>query len=110
MKIPLSWLGELVDITLPLDELVRRLNMSGTEVEDVIEVGSDWEQIYVSRVVELGQHPNADMLFVARLDIGSQGMATVVTGATNLTVGAVVPLVRPGGRLPGGREIAASDL
>ena len=34
MKVPLSWLRELVDITLPLDELVHRLNMSGTEVED----------------------------------------------------------------------------
>ena len=33
MKVPLSWLRELVDITLPLDELVHRLNMSGTEVE-----------------------------------------------------------------------------
>ena len=48
MKVPLSWLRELVDITLPLDELVHRLNMSGTEVEDVIEVGDEWERIVVA--------------------------------------------------------------
>ena len=37
MKVPLSWLREMVDITLPLDELVHRLNMSGTEVERILD-------------------------------------------------------------------------
>ena len=60
MKVPLSWLRELVDITLPLDELVHRLNMSGTEVEAVIEVGKEWEGIAVATVVALDPHPNAD--------------------------------------------------
>ena len=53
MKVPLSWLRELVDITLPLDELVHRLNMSGTEVEDIVEVGKGWEGICVATVVAL---------------------------------------------------------
>jgi phenylalanyl-tRNA synthetase beta chain len=110
MKVPLSWLREFVEITLPLDELVHRLNMSGTEVEDVVDVGADWEQIFVAEVVRLERHPNADTLWVAQLDVGSQGRATIVTGATNLSVGARVPLVRPGGRLPGGRRVAAQDL
>src|SRR5919202_5406182 len=110
MKVPLSWLREFVDVELPLDELVHRLNMSGTEVEDVVQVGADWDQIFVARIVELERHPNADNLYVARVDVGSQGLATVVTGATNLSVGDRVPLVRPGGRLPGGREIQAQEL
>ncbi len=110
MKVPLSWLREWVDLTLPLDELVHRLNMSGTEVEDVIHVGTDWERIYVAEVVELDRHPNADNLFVARLDVGPRGRATVVTGATNLSVGARVPLIEPGGRLPGGRTVEAATL
>src|SRR5262249_41162040 len=84
MRVPLSWLRELVDITLPLDELVHRLNMSGTEVEDVIEVGKEWEGIRVAEVVALDPHPNADNLYVAKLDVGkSHGTVTVVTGATN---------------------------
>ena len=110
MKVPLSWLREWVDLTLPLDELVHRLNMSGTEVEDVIQVGADWERIYVAEIVQLDRHPNADNLFVARLDVGPRGLVTIVTGATNLSVGARVPLVEPGGRLPGGRAIEAATL
>jgi phenylalanyl-tRNA synthetase beta chain len=110
MKVPLSWLRDLVDITLPLDELVHRLNMSGTEVEDVVEVGKEWEGIAVATVVALDPHPNADSLYVAKLDVGSQGTVTVVTGATNLFVGAQVPYIRPGGRLPGGKTIEAATL
>jgi phenylalanyl-tRNA synthetase beta chain len=110
MKVPLSWLRELVDITLPLDELVHRLNMSGTEVEAVIEVGKEWEGISVATVAALDPHPDADKLFVTKLDVGSQGTVTVVTGATNLYVGAQVPYIRPGGRLPGGRTIEAATL
>jgi phenylalanyl-tRNA synthetase beta chain len=110
MKVPLSWLRELVDVTLPLDELVHRLNMSGTEVEDVIEVGKEWEGIAVATVVTLDPHPNADSLYVTTLDVGKQGTVTVVTGATNLNVGAQVPYIRPGGRLPGGRTIESATL
>lgn len=110
MKVPLSWLRELVDITLPLPELVHRLNMSGTEVEAVIQVGADWDNVVVATVVGLVTHPNADTLFVATLDDGSGSPVTVVTGATNLKVGVQVPYVRPGGSLPGGRIIEAATL
>ena len=110
MKVPLSWLRELVDITLPIDELAHRLTMAGTEVEDVVRVGADWDQVFIAEVIELERHPDADDLYVARLDVGVRGLATVVTGATNLRVGARVPLVRPGGRLPGGRSIEARVL
>ena len=113
MRVPLSWLREFVDVSDDadkIDELVHRLNMSGTEVEDVVRVGADWDQVYVARVVELERHPNADNLYVARLDVGPRGAATVVTGATNLRVGVHAPLVRPGGRLPGGREIRAETM
>ena len=105
MKMPISWLREFIDVKLPVDELAHHLTMAGTEVEDVVRVGADWEQVFVAEVVELERHPDAADLFVARLDVGQQGTATVVTGATNLRVGARVPLVRPGGRLPGGRSI-----
>ncbi len=110
MKVPLRWLCEWVDLTLPVDELVHRLNLSGTEVEDVIRLEAEWEGVYVAEVVGLERHPQADTLFVARLDVGSHGLATVVTGAANLHVGARVPLVQPGGRLPGGRQIGAEAL
>ena len=97
MKVPLSWLRELVDITLPLDELVHRLNMAGTEVEDVDRGRHGRGRGSASPASStLDRTPNADTLYVAKLDVGSQGTVTVVTGAPNLYVGAQVPLDPPG--------------
>jgi phenylalanyl-tRNA synthetase beta chain len=101
MKVPLSWLRELVQIDVPLHELRDRLTMAGLEVEDVYEVGSDWRNVTIGRIVELEAHPRRDALKVARVDLGGRTV-TVVTGATNLKVGDVVPHVAPGGRLPSG--------
>ncbi|MDQ6671156.1 MAG: phenylalanine--tRNA ligase subunit beta [Chloroflexota bacterium] len=99
MKVPLTWLRELVELDAPLPELRRRLTMAGLEVEDVHQVGSDWQDITIGRIVELERHPRRDTLNVAGVDLGDRTV-TVVTGAPNLHVGDVVPHVAPGGRLP----------
>jgi len=101
MKVPLSWLRELVEIEVPLAELRQRLTMAGLEVEEVFEVGSDWRDVTIGRIVELEPHPRRDALKVARVDLGERS-ETVVTGAPNLSVGDIVPYVAAGGRLPTG--------
>ena len=101
MKVPLSWLRELVELDTPLPELRQRLTMAGLEVEDVHQVGSDWQDVTIGRIVELEPHPRRETLNVARVDLGGR-TATVVTGAPNLHVGDIVPHVAPGGRLPAG--------
>ena len=35
MKVPISWLEDYVDITLPVEELAERLTLAGLEVESV---------------------------------------------------------------------------
>src|SRR5438270_7516454 len=99
MKVPLSWLRELVEIDMPVSELARRLTMAGLEVEDVHQVGSDWRSVSIGKVVSLERHPRREHLNVAEVDLGGRTV-TVVSGAPNLFVGAVVPYVAPGGRLP----------
>ncbi len=108
MKVPLSWLRELVEIDVPVGELRQRLTMAGLEVEDVHEVGADWRQVTIARVVDLQAHPRREALKVAEVDIGGRHV-TVVTGAPNLEVGDVVPYVAAGGRLPGG-EVGRRDF
>ena len=39
MKIPLSWLRDYVDITLPIPQLVERLTLAGLEVGGIRLVG-----------------------------------------------------------------------
>src|SRR5579871_5768787 len=101
MKVPVSWLRELVDIDVPLVELRQQLTMAGLEVEELHEIGRDWRAVRIGRVVDLQPHPRREALHVAEVDLGDQRV-TVVTGAPNLSVGDVVPHVAVGGRLPGG--------
>jgi phenylalanyl-tRNA synthetase beta chain len=109
MRVPLSWLRELVELDTPLHELRQRLTMVGLEVEEVHQVGSDWQDITIGRIVELEQHPRREALNVARVDLGGRTM-TVVTGAPNLHVGDIVPHVAPGGRLPLVGEVGRRDF
>lgn len=91
MLVPLSWLKEYVDITLPLDELCERLTLAGLEVGAVERVGLpgaelpwDPERIVVAEILQVGPHPDADRLVLAVVDYGGAEHETVVTGAPNL--------------------------
>jgi phenylalanyl-tRNA synthetase beta chain len=101
MRVPLSWLRELVEIDVPLPELRRRLTMAGLEVEELHEVGHDWSGVTLGRIVDLRTHPRRETLQVAEVDLGDRRV-TVVTGATNLEPGDIVPHVAAGGWLPAG--------
>ncbi|MGI6295946.1 MAG: phenylalanine--tRNA ligase subunit beta [Armatimonadota bacterium] len=41
MKLPISWLKELIDFNCPLDELADKLTMAGLEVEEVTQIGDE---------------------------------------------------------------------
>ncbi|MEI8308062.1 MAG: phenylalanine--tRNA ligase subunit beta [Chloroflexales bacterium] len=91
MKVPLSWLREFVEITVPVEELARRLTLSGMEVVDVRFIGLEggelpWdpEKILVCNILEVRPHPNAERLVLAEVDYGAAQSHTVVTGAPNL--------------------------
>jgi phenylalanyl-tRNA synthetase beta chain len=103
VKAPLNWLADYVAITLPIDELVYRLTMSGTEVEGVIDRDSNWDDVVVGEVVALEQPPQAERLVVATVDLGDR-IVTAVTAAPNIAVGQKVPVVRVGGRVPCGPD------
>jgi phenylalanyl-tRNA synthetase beta chain len=103
MKVPITWLKDFVDITIPLEELAHQLTMAGLEVEEIHYVGLpmpklderkrhetkitgiEWdpETIVVAAIYEVMPHPNADRLVLCRLDDG-QREHIVLTGAPNL--------------------------
>jgi phenylalanyl-tRNA synthetase beta chain len=91
MRVPLSWLQDYIDITLPIPELAERLTLAGLEVAAVETIGLpgaelpwDPEKIMVGEIVEIKPHPNADRLVLAVVDYGGPEFETVVTGAPNL--------------------------
>ncbi len=99
IRVPLAWLREYVDARGSADEIARGLHMSGTEVDRIERPGGGWEHVWVGRIESLEKHPNADKLQLATVDYGEGRRKTVVTGATNLTQGDVVPYAEVGAKL-----------
>jgi phenylalanyl-tRNA synthetase beta chain len=104
MKIPLSWLREYVDVTVPVAQLVERLTLAGLEVAGVRLIGVEpppglrvkgedrgpvWERdrIVLARVVKTEKHPDADKLKLVTVEYAAPTTKVVVTGAPNIKVG-----------------------
>ena len=89
MRVPLSWLKDFVEITIPLDDLVHRMTMAGLEVANVEHIGDTWQRdkLFVGEVLEIKPHPNAERLVLAVVEYGQGTPQTVVTGAPNLRPG-----------------------
>ncbi|MGH3441528.1 MAG: phenylalanine--tRNA ligase subunit beta, partial [Nitriliruptorales bacterium] len=109
MKVPLSWLRELVDIEVDLGELLELMGRNGLEVEGVKTPGAGVEGVRVARVLDVADHPDAEKLVVVTVDDG-EGERTVLAGARNMAAGDLVPLAVPGARLPLGVEIGRREL
>ncbi|MDQ4130058.1 MAG: phenylalanine--tRNA ligase subunit beta, partial [Actinomycetota bacterium] len=109
MKVPLSWLGEFVDLDLPFDDLLEVMGRHGLEVDDVQAPGAGVADVRVARVLDVSDHPHADRLVVATVDDGEQER-TICAGVRNFAAGDLVPLAVPGATLPGGRRIERRDV
>src|SRR5262245_31437948 len=85
MRVPLSWLKDFVEITIPLDDLIHRMIMAGLEVANVEHIGDTWQRdkLFVGEVLEIKPHPNAERLVLAIVEYGQGTPQTVVTGAPN---------------------------
>ena len=111
MRVPLSWLREYVSFDLTPRELADELTMRGMEVSAVETAGADWTDVVVGRVLEVQRHPNADTLWLTRVDVGEAGgELEIVCGAQNLEVGQLVPAALVGAVLAGDRRIERSKI
>ncbi len=110
MRVPLSWLSDYVDITLPPEELARRLTIAGVEVAEVISTGGDWDGIRVALVTDVQPHPNADRLRLVTVDAGNGEPHTVVCGAPNVAMGQKVAFATVGTKLVDGHTGKAAVL
>lgn len=109
MRVPLSWLREYVDFELPPDELAERLTLLGFEVKAVEAAGGEWSGVVVGRVLDVERHPNAETLWLTKVDVGDGAALEIVCGAQNLSVGQLVPVALPGAVLAG-RRIGRSKI
>ena len=106
MKVLLSWINEFVDISnVEVREIVKLLTDSGFEIEEIIDKSKGLEKVIVSKITEIKKHPNADKLVICQADIGNGNSLQIITGATNMVEGDLVPLALNGAELPCGVSI-----
>lgn len=110
MRVSLKWLRQYVDITVPADELAERLTMAGLAVEAIDRPGEGIDKVYIGKILKIEPHPNADRLSVCKVTLGGDEVLEIVTGATNIREGDVVPVAVEGARLAGGLVIKKSRL
>ncbi len=110
MRVPLNWLADYVDVSLPAKELAHLLTMAGTEVEAILSTGGDWELISVGQVMAVERHPNADRLTLVTVDLGGDERMKVVCGAPNVAAGQKVAFARAGAQLIDGRTGEPTEL
>ncbi len=92
MKVSLNTVKQYTDVSLPINELVHKVNSQLGGVEEVIELATKYKDPVIVKVVKAEQHPNADRLKVVKIDDGGviadvprdeDGLVQVVCGAPN---------------------------
>ena len=109
MKLPLGWLKEFVNIDVTPEELSQKLLGIGFEVEEIIYTGKNIENVVVGKIIDIKKHFSADKLQVCTVDVGKE-ITTIVTAATNVSVGDKVPVALNDSVLPTGKHIVSSEL
>jgi phenylalanyl-tRNA synthetase beta chain len=110
MKFSELWLREWVNPSVSTDELTHQITMAGLEVDDVLPVAGTFTGVKVGKVVECGQHPDADKLRVTKIDVGEEELLDIVCGAPNCRQGIKVAVATVGAVLPGDFKIKKAKL
>jgi EMAP domain len=100
MRVSLSWLQDLVQVTEPAEALAERLSMAGFEVEAIDDLSNLAQGVVVGHVLAREKHPNADKLSVCSVDVGAAEPLQIVCGARNVRAGIHVPVATVGAVLP----------
>ncbi len=110
MKVPYSWLKDFVDIDVTPEVLADKLVSAGFEVEDIISEGKQCKNVVTGRIEEIVPHPDSDHMVICQLNVGETDLVQIVTGASNVSVGDVVPVAMHNSYLPDGTNIKKGKL
>ncbi|TGM72782.1 phenylalanine--tRNA ligase subunit beta [Leptospira mtsangambouensis] len=109
MKLSVDWLNEFTPLSqIPFEKVLEKINTSICEIDDVEEFKVHLSSVITVKIKSLEKHPNAEKLSTTVATDGSKDYQ-IVTAATNVKVGDIVPLALPGTKLDG-KEILDSEL
>jgi phenylalanyl-tRNA synthetase beta chain len=110
MNLSMKWLSDYVDIDVNPRDFSEAMTMSGSKVEGYEIEGAEISNVVVGKVLSIEKHPDADKLVVCQVEVGKEKPVQIVTGATNVVEGAMVPVCLDGATLPGGKKIKKGKL
>ena len=110
MKVTYNWLKDMVDIDVTPEVLAEKLTAAGMEVEEVIYQNKHLHHVVVGRIIKIEKHPEADRLVVCQVDIGGGKVTQILTAATNVFEGAIVPVSLEGADLVNGVKIQKAKM
>ncbi|MGB3367935.1 MAG: phenylalanine--tRNA ligase subunit beta [Acidaminobacteraceae bacterium] len=111
MLAPIKWLKDYVNIDgIDINEIKDKFIMTGSNIETVEQVAEKIEKIIVGKIVKKEAHPDADKLVILQIDVAEDELVQIVTGATNVEVSNLVPVVMVNGRIADGTKIKKGKL
>ncbi len=111
MIVTLNWLGDFVDLEgITLKTIIEKFTNIGFEVEEVRELSKGMERVRIGRIEKLTRHPNAERLQICDISLGGEERVQILTAATNVFEGALVPCALDGADLPNGTKINTTNM
>ncbi len=101
MLTPIKWIKDFVDIDITAEEYGNLMTTAGLEYEEMRHFGEPIENVVVGRIEKIEKHPQADKLVICQINVGKEKNLQIVTGATNIFEGAIVPVALDNSRIPG---------
>ncbi|NCC78914.1 MAG: phenylalanine--tRNA ligase subunit beta [Clostridia bacterium] len=92
MKLPIKWLKDYIDIPVDGKTLADDLTLSGSKVEGLENPFDVIQNVVTSKILKIEAHPEADKLVVCTVDINEEEPIVIVTAATNMKEGDIVPV------------------
>ena len=109
MKVTYNWIKEFLPITATPEDVAKKLTNAGMEVEEIVYQNQHLHDVVVGKILKIEKHPQADKLVVCQVDIGEK-IVQILTAATNVFEGAIVPVSLPGADLVNGVKIQPTKM
>lgn len=110
MRVSIKWLKDYIDFLETPEELADKLTMAGVPVENVLRQDAGLDQVVTGRLENVEPHQNSDHLKICTVHVGKTAPLTIVTGASNVAAGQIVPVALAGAHLPTGQKITKSKM
>ncbi len=111
MNLPRKWLADFTDVSeVNTKDYCDRMTDTGSKVEGYETLADNIKLVVVGKILKTEKHPDADRLTICSVDIGREEPVQIVTAATNVFEGALVPVACDGADLCGDIHIKKGKL